>query len=102
MLAEYTISHKKPLNASYDSPERRARFMAKKRCKRIIGPCDVCGERRTLNRYLVCRVCAKANGAASDPVDRTAIYTASHTLSDILPFADKDMDEPRERYRWNK
>lgn len=70
--------------------------------KRQTGQCEACDRRRKLNRHGICRACAKAMDHTAGANDVTAVFTASHRLSDILPIADKDLDEPRRWYRRNK
>ncbi len=64
--------------------------------------CEICEQRRRLNRHGICLDCAKAMDLSTSGNDATAVFTASHTLKDLLPYADKDLDAPQEWFRRNK
>lgn len=62
--------------------------------------CEFCGEKKVLNRYFLCNKCWKAqdhqpifNVDTNDHrLDKVFSATASHTLKDIIPYAEKGMD----------
>jgi hypothetical protein len=64
--------------------------------------CEICDRRRKLNRFGLCKECAQAEDHTASGGDAQAVFTASHSLSDILPYVDKNLDEPRDWHGRNK